>query len=230
MRRVSMLLPILLVAACGGPRPSSALNDRPTLRVAQAAMSSGSPEIAVNVARSILTREPYNVPAQLMLADALYALKLYPEGAAAYNVVLKLRPENAAAHLGLGRIRLAEQDPKAAEIQFRRAAQQEVRPETLSNLGVALDLQHRPAEAQAEYRRALQLDPASAATRLNLSLSLLASKDLEGARAALPMADDGTANRLLVPEIVAAQRAIDSQSRAMTVAPATRVGLPNALE
>lgn len=230
MRQLPMLVPIVLLAACGGPRQPSALNDRPTLRVAQAAMSSGSPEIAVNVARSILTREPYNIPAQLMLGDALYALKLYPEGAAAYNVVLKLRPEDAAAHLGLGRIRLAEQDPKAAEAQFRRSAQQEVRPETLSNLGVALDLQHRPAEAQAEYRRALQLDPASAATRLNLALSLLASRDLAGARAALPAADDGTANSLLVPEIVAAQRAIDSQSRPMTVSPATRTGMPNVLE
>lgn len=119
VRQVPMLLPIVLLAACGGPRQPSALNDRPTLRVVQAAMSSGSPEIAVSVVRSILTRERYNIPAQFMLGDALCALKLYPEGAAAYNVVLKLRPEDAAAHLGLGRIRLAEQDPKAAEAQFR---------------------------------------------------------------------------------------------------------------
>lgn len=230
MRQLPMLLPIVLVAACGGPRQSSVLSDRPTLRVAQAAMSSGSPEIAANVARSILTREPYNIPAQLVLGDALYALRQYPEGAAAYNVVLKLRPENAAAHLGLGRIRLAEQDPKAAEAEFRRSAQQEMRPATLSNLGVALDLQHRPAEAQAEYRRSLQLDPTSAATRLNLSLSLLASKDVAGARAALPTAENDTANSVLAPEIFAAQRAIDSQSRAMTAGSAMRTGQPNVLE
>ena len=221
---------MILLAACGGPRQLSALNDRPTLRVAQAAMSSGSPEIAVNVARSILTREPYNIPAQIMLGDALYALKLYPESAAAYNVVLKLRPENAAAHLGLGRIRLAERDAVGAEAEFRRAARQEVQPETLSNLGITLDLQHRPAEAQAEYRRALQLDPASAATRLNLALSLLASRDLEGARAALPMSDDGTENPLLVPEIAAAQRAINSQAREMTPAPITSTRTLNALD
>lgn len=230
MRQLPILLPIFLVAACGGPRQTGVLNDRPTLRVAQAAMSSNSPEIAVNVARSVLTREPYNIPAQLVLGDALYALKLYPEGAAAYNVVLKLRPDDAAAHLGLGRIRLAEQDPTGAEAQFRRSAQQETRPETLSNLGVALDLQHRPAEAQAEYRRSLKLDPASAATRLNLALSLLASKDPAGARAVLPTAEDATANSLLTPEIIAAQHAIDSQFRAMTDAPATRTGMRNALE
>ena len=193
-------------------------------------MSSGSPEIAVNVARSILMREPYNVPAQLTLGEALYALKLYPEAATAYNVVLKLRPEDAATHLSLGRIRLAEQDPKAAEAHFRRSAQQELRPETLSNLGVALDLQHRPAEAQAEYRRALKLDPASAATRLNLALSLLASRDVEGARTALPAAEDGTTNRLLVPEIVAAQHAIESQSRATKTAPVARSEMRNALD
>lgn len=184
-------------------------------------MASGSPEIAVNVARDILARDAYDIPAQLMLGDALYQLKLYPEGEAAFNVVLKLRPEDATAHLGLGRIKLAEQDPRAAEEQFRRAIQQQLRPETLSDLGVSLDLQHRPTEAQAEYRQALQLDPDSAATRLNLAMSLLASGDPAGARAVLP-AKDGPANDSLAVGIAAARRAIDSQSLEVPTAPKTK--------
>ena len=226
MRHFPILLPMLLLAACGGSRQPTTLNDRPTLGVAEAAMTGGSPEIAVNVTRSILTREPYNIPAQMMLGRALYALRLYPEGAAAYNVVLKLQPENAAAHLGLGRIKLADHDPKAAEEQFRRAAQLELRPETLNNLGIALDLQHRPTEAQAEYRRALQLDPGSAATRLNLALSLLASGNASAARAALP--PDSPENGRLAPEIAAAQRAIEGRSGNVPIPPATRPGMPHA--
>lgn len=172
MRHLAICLPILLLSACNTAQRPVVQNDHPTLRVADAALASGSPEIAVNVARGVLARDAYNVPAQLMLAHAFYTLKLYPESEAAFKVVLKLRPNDAAANLGLGRIKLSQQDFPAAEAYFRRAAQQEVLPETLSNLGVALDLQHRHAEAQAEYQRALAIDPASAATQANLALSL----------------------------------------------------------
>lgn len=228
MRNFSVCLPLVMLVACADSRRPTALNEHPTLRVAEAAMASGSPEIAVNVARDILARDAYDIPAQLTLGDAFYQLKLYPEGEAAFNVVLKLRPEDATAHLGLGRIKLAEQDPRAAEEQFRRAIQQQPRPETLSNLGVALDLQHRTTEAQAEYRRALQLDPDSEATRLNLSLSLLASGDTAGARAALP-AEGGSTNEILAPSIAVTRRAIASQSLGAPAVPATmKPGVPHA--
>ena len=174
-------------------------------------MSGGSPEIAVNVARGILVREPYNVPAQMMLGNALYAMQLFPQAEASYTTVLKTQPNNAQAHLALGRIKLAEQDPAAAEQQFRSAAEQEQRAETLSDLGIALDLQQHPAAAQEQYRQSLKLDPDSAATRLNLSLSLLASGDRVGARAALQPLLPVSANGGLASNIAAAQRAIESQ-------------------
>ena len=180
-------------------------------------MSGGSPEIAANVARSILVRDPFNVPAQLMLGNALYALQLFPQAEASYASVLKIQPSNPAAHLGLGRIRLADRNPQAAEEQFRLAAQQEPRAETLSNLGIALDLQQRPEAAQVEYRRSLELDPGSAATRLNLALSLLASGDRQGARAALQPLLNGPANSELASNIAAARRAIESQPSAAPI-------------
>jgi Flp pilus assembly protein TadD len=175
-------------------------------------MTGGSPEIAVNVSRGILVRDPFNIPAQMMLGNALYALQLFPQAEASYASVLKVQPNNAAAHLGLGRVKLAERDSKTAEEQFRLAAQQEPRAETFSNLGVALDLQQRPEAAQAEYRRSLELDPGSAATRLNLALSLLASGDRTGARAALQPLLAGPANGELASNIAAAQRAIENQT------------------
>ena len=174
-------------------------------------MTGGSPEIAVNVARGILVREPFNVPAQMMLGNALYAMQLLPQAEASYATVLKTQPNNAPAHLALGRVKLAEQDPAAAEQQFRIAAQQEPRAETFSDLGVALDLQQQSAAAQEEYRRSLKLDPDSAATRLNLSLSLLASGDRVGARTVLQPLLPVSAKGELASNIAAAQRAIESQ-------------------
>ncbi len=181
-------------------------------------MTGGSPEIAVNVSRGILVRDPFNVPAQMMLGNALYALQLFPQAEASYASVLKVQPNNAAAHLGLGRVKLAERDPKMAEEQFRSAAQQEPRAETFSNLGVALDLQQHPEAAQAEYRRSLELDPGSTATRLNLALSLLASGDRTGARAMLQPLLASPANGELASNIAAAQRAIESQPGATPIA------------
>lgn len=177
MRHLAICLPILLLSACNTVQRPVSQSDHPTLRVADAALASGSPEIAVNVARGVLARDAYNIPAQLMLAQAFYTLKLYPESEAAFKVVLKLRSDDAAANLGLGRIKLSQEDFPAAEMYFRRAVQQKLLPETLSNLGVALDLQNRHAEAQAEYQRALAIDPTSAATQANLALSLTRSSE-----------------------------------------------------
>ena len=181
-------------------------------------MTGGSPEIAVNVARGILVREPYNIPAQMMLGNALYALQLFPQAEASYATILKVQPNNAAAHLGLGRVKLAERDPKAAEEQFRVAAQLEPRAETFSNLGVALDLQQHPEAAQVEYRRSLELDPGSTATRLNLALSQLASGDRAAARSTLQPVLASPATGELASNIAAAQRAIESEPGARPIA------------
>ncbi len=216
MRHLATLLPLVLLAACG-PRQPYKFDGQPSLRVAEAAMTGGSPEIAVNVARGILSRDPFNVPAQMMLGNALYALQTFPQAEASFASVLKTQPDNAAAHLGLGRVKLAEGDPRAAEEQFRRAAQQEPRAETFSNLGVALDMQQHPEAAQVEYRRSLELDPASSATRLNLALSLLASGDRTGARATLQPLLASPANGELAANIAAAKRAIESRPDAAPI-------------
>lgn len=180
-------------------------------------MSSGAPQVALNVADSILDSKPYDVPAQLMKGDALYALGLFQLSQTAYQEVLKVQQANPSAHLGLGRIKLSDHDPKGAEAEFRAALRSEALPETISDLGVSLDLQQRPAEAQAEYRRALQVDPGSTATRVNLARSLLSTGDREGARAALQPIVSGP-NGLLSPDVAAVQRAIEQQSGGEPVA------------
>lgn len=223
MRRFALLPVLLLAAACVGPKQPFLYNGKPTIRVAKAAMSSGAPEIALNVANGILDTKPYDVPALLMKADALYGLGLFALSTASYQEVLKIQSSNAAAHLGMGRIKLSNQDPRAAETEFRAALRGEVTPEAVSNLGISLDLQKRPAEAQAEYRRALALDPNSTATRINLARSLLSTGDADGARTALQPVLAGRPNGLLSSDIAAVQRSIEQQSGGMAAETATPV-------
>lgn len=212
MRRFALLSSMLLMAACVGPRQPFLYNGKPTIRVAKAAMSSGAPEIALNVANSILNTTPNDVPAQLMKADALYAMGQFALSTSAYQEVIKVQSSNAAAHLGLGRIKLSEQDARTAEAEFRTALRSEVTPETVSNLGVSLDLQKRPAEAQAEYRRALAVDPGSTATRVNLARSLLSTGDAAGARTVLQPAVAAQVGLPLSPDVADVQRTIEQQS------------------
>ena len=211
------------MAACVGPKQPFLYNGKPTIRVAKAAMSSGAPEIALNVANGILDTKPYDVPALLMKADALYGLGLLKMSNDSYQEVLKVQSSNAQAHLGVGRIKLSEQDPRAAEAEFRTALRGEATPEAVSNLGISLDLQKRPAEAQAEYRRALALDPNSTATRINLARSLLSTGDTAGARSALQPVLSGRPNGLLSPDVAAVQRSIEQQSGGMEAIPASPV-------
>lgn len=212
MRRIALLSSVLLTAACVGPKQPFLYNGKPTIRVAKAAMNSGAPEIALNVANSILEAKPFDVPAQITKGDALYALGLFPLSAASYQEALKVQGSNAAAHMGLGRIKLSDKDPRGAETEFRTALRTEVTPEAVSNLGVSLDMQSRPAEAQAEYRRALATDPGSTATRVNLARSLLSTGDTAGARTVLQPAVAAQTQGPLSPDVADLQRSIEQQA------------------
>lgn len=214
MRHPVLLVVLPLLAACATRQPFL-IDGKPTLRVAEAAMKAGSPQLAINVTQGILTRDPFNVPARLMLGDAQYSLAEFPEAEASYNTVLKVQPANPEAHLGIGRIRLADHKPREAEAEFRQALQgQPQQADALNDLGVSLDLQKRPAEAQAQYRRVLAIDPGSVATRVNLAMSLLSTGDREGARAVLEPALDRTGVGPIGADVATVQRMIETGSAA----------------
>lgn len=173
---------LLALAGCNQPPASQG---QATAHVADAALNAGYPQMALNVANAILARNPRSVTALTARADALYALHRRDEAAADDRKALAIDPEDPAANAGLGRI-LLQSDPHAAERLLRVALRRRPDdPVVLANLGVALDLQQRHVEAQAEYRRALQIAPSSAATKTNLGLSLALSGDEAGAEAVL---------------------------------------------
>jgi Flp pilus assembly protein TadD len=147
------------------------------LRVADAALAAGAPEVAVRVADLTLEGDPHNAPALVAKGDGLYAMGQRGEARAAYRQAVAADPKLASAQLGLGRT-LVQADPAAAETAFLAAiAAQPDNGAALNNLGISRDLLGRHAEAQEAYRQALAIAPGAADVKLNLGLSLALTGD-----------------------------------------------------
>src|SRR5262249_41123105 len=130
---------MLFLAGCTGPR-SNVVDRVPSLRVADAALVAGAPEIALRVADLTLERDPRNVEALVTKGDTLYAMGLREEARTAYRQAVNLDPTLAVAQLGLGRT-LVQSDPAAAETAFLAAVAS--RPDdsaALNDVGIARDL------------------------------------------------------------------------------------------
>jgi Flp pilus assembly protein TadD len=165
----------LTLSACSGFHSSEQAAKQPSLRVADAALASGAPELAIRIAEIILAKQPGDRDAMIARADALYALGQSTQSEAAFRAVLALDPTSVRARVGLGRT-LTRSDPHAAEAEFLKAVAGE--PDNvvaLNNLGVVRDLQGRNSEAQEAYNRALTVSPESGDVRVNLGMSLALS-------------------------------------------------------
>jgi Flp pilus assembly protein TadD len=165
----------LSVTACSGAQVSDHAPGQLTLRVAEAALTSGAPEMALRVADIILAKRPQDAPALIARGDALYALGRKDQAEATYRAAVAIDPAAVGAQVGIGRV-LARSDPRAAEAVFQSALARE--PDNviaLNNLGVVLDMQGRHGEAQTAYSRALTVAPASSDVQINLGMSLALS-------------------------------------------------------
>ncbi len=167
------MLIILLLAGCSGPQPSSGLTSQ-TLNVADAALSSGNPELALQISHSVLERSPKNTDAKLHEADALYALGRNNAAQAIYQQVYNIGSTEAAA-AGLAKCLLRE-NPQYA-ISLLKGAIQKSPDDTslLTNLGVAEDLAGDHHAAKLTYQHVLDLDPTQVAAQADLALSLALS-------------------------------------------------------
>jgi Flp pilus assembly protein TadD len=180
------------------------LNRTPSIHVAEAALTSGAPDVALHVADMILAKNPKDAAALTTRGDALYALGQRGKAGDAYRAAVAVDTTSVGAQIGLGRT-LASSDPAEAEKLFLAALALE--PDNLialNNLGVVRDLQGRNDEAQAAYRQALDLAPGSSEVQINLGLSLAVSgrkaeavQVLRPVAAAMPAAGQ-TLNRQLV--------------------------------
>ena len=193
---------LLALGACGAPKDMLTQGEGTparAARVANAALAGGMPEAALNATQSVLSRDPYNVPALLQQAEALAAMGRDDAATEAYHRVLSreaspTREQARTARAGAGRADLA--GGRGAQAEAVYAAMVADTPGSApahDGLAIALDLQGKHAAAQAEYRKALALAD-TAATRSNLGLSLAMAGDGAGALEMLrPLAADPAA-------------------------------------
>ena len=194
---------ILALAGCTESQPVA--TRQYSLRVADAALTSGAPEMALRVSDIILRKDPHDVAALTERADAIYELGLMTQSRAAYRLALASDPRAVKAQIGLGRT-LVRSDPRAAETAFRAALAIEPRNATaLNNLGITLHLLGRSAEAQECFRQALAAAPDMAEVKVNLGLELaLSGHTGEAAALVRPLADDPAATTLWRKDVAAA--------------------------
>ena len=172
LQALAVAVSTIALTACGTFQQADTPHAQVTLRVADAAMASGAPDMALRVAQLVLDRDPNNVEAIVAKGNALYAMNVPDQARDAYRTAVILDVNSVAAQIGLGRT-LVRSDPHSAETHFLAAlATQLDSVVALNNLGIARDLQGHHAEAQQAYRQALALAPEMADVKTNLGLSL----------------------------------------------------------
>ncbi len=195
----------LVLGACSGPVDRISQGEGTAargLRIANAAMTGGLPQAALNATEGVLSRDPSNVAALLKQAEALTAMGQDAAAAEAYRRILSrdaspTREQSRIARLAVGRADLAAGRGKEAEaIYATLAAADSSDPVGYNGLAIALDQQDRHTEAQAAYRKALAIAD-TAATRSNLGLSLAMSGNVADALAIMrPVAAASTIPRI----------------------------------
>ncbi len=172
LRTLLLALSALALAGCGLTRSPQPEEARGPLRVADVAMASGAPDLALRLADLELEQHPGSVAAMRARASALYSLNALSEAETAYRRLLQLDPADTGARFGLGRT-LLRSDPAGAEAAFLAVLDREpANGPALNDLGIARDLQGRHEDAQQAYRQAMILEPNDTGARTNLDMSL----------------------------------------------------------
>jgi Flp pilus assembly protein TadD len=192
LRRLRMLALLLPLAACAGEAggaystpPSSEINVDTLMRLGDSSRTKGNLSAAAGFYQRAHELAPDQPAPLLALADAFAGLGATDAAIQAYEAAIGLAPANAEAHRAYGNLLLQRNLPDAAEIQFTQALRQGPEARSLNGLGVAHDLLGEHAEAQANYRGALELAPGDLQIKNNLALSLALSGNHDAAIAML---------------------------------------------
>lgn len=185
---VTLLLVGCALAACAdvSDRPGNASRGGipPSLvQLGDSLQRTGDAEGAETMYRAAVGQDGRNAAALERLGQALMASGDPGRAEQAFRAALVLNGDSAAAKHGLAVALLAQR--RAGEALPLLAALAGKRPDarTLRTYGVALDMAGQQAEAQAAYRRGLELAPADPNLHGNLALSLAASGQMEAALA-----------------------------------------------
>jgi Flp pilus assembly protein TadD len=154
----------------GGGKP---IDYAALMRIGAAAHAGGDLAAAVGIYRRAQALEPTNPAPFVGAGNTLLEMGEIDEAAAAFNAALARSENDADALRGLARAYLMTGRPELAgqplSIAYQNAPDD---PKLLQLIGVADDFVGQHEEAQARYRRALELLPHDRALSLNLALSL----------------------------------------------------------
>ena len=171
---------LVLLAGCSAGAAGDAGRGVAPVNIADAALSGGMPQAALNVTSSILQSDPRNVAALVRQGAALTQLNQPDAAMEAYRRALAVDPSAPGALLGLGRLELSRGSASDAEHSFSTLLQRAPNDRVAQNdLGVALDLQGRHEAAQVVYAKLLRMDPGNRAAAVNQALSLSLSGQAE---------------------------------------------------
>src|SRR5262245_36844005 len=164
---------MLLLGACESSYVAKGDAYDTTVKQADEAREAGSFDTAIPLYGRALQAYPEGIEAKIGLGQTYLAIGAGDEAAAQFRDVLSKHGSNAAARRGLAAALISSGQPELAEKQVDAALQADAGDyRALNLLGVALDMQGRHAEAQANYRRGLEMAPNNVSLRSNYALSL----------------------------------------------------------
>jgi len=149
------------------------LNYPTLMRIGAAAHAAGDLASAVSVYRKAAAVDPHNAAPFVAIGNTLIEQSNVNEAIIAYNSALERDAHDPEALRGLARAYLMTGRPELAGQPLSVAYQDTPNdPKLLQLIGVADDFVGQHEEAQARYRRGLELMPLDPALSVNLALSL----------------------------------------------------------
>jgi Flp pilus assembly protein TadD len=185
--------PLAINGRDGGGPPA---NYSTLMRIGAAAHAGGDLATAVSVYRRAAAIEPRAVAPYVAAGNTLIELGQFNEAIVTYHSALAHEAHDPEALRGLARAYLMSAKPELASqslaVAFKDTPDD---PKLLQLIGVADDFVGQHEEAQARYRRGLELLPRDPALTLNLALSLALTGNYPEAVAALrPLATAPTSS------------------------------------
>jgi Flp pilus assembly protein TadD len=174
-------------------------------KIADVAIASGTPAVALRALDAVLASDPRNTDALLREGKVYMMIGNTAAAETTYRRVLAIDGHLDEARLGLAKIWLGTNPVQAEKILLEVVARDAHNTAALNNLGVSRDLQGRHVEAQEAYKQALQAQPDLASARQNLGLSLaLSGKPKEGVDMLDQLANGGTQDRKVRDDLAVA--------------------------
>ena len=164
----------------------SPLDPATLMRIGEAAHAGGDLTNALRIYRQAATLEPTAAAPFVAAGNTLVEMDQVNEAILTYQSALERQPRDPEALRGLARAYLKTARPELAGAPLQTAYEDSPNdPKLLQLIGVADDLLGQHAEAQARYRRGLELLPADVGLKLDLALSLALTGDYDKAIAEL---------------------------------------------